>query len=446
MRYASLAALTLAGIVTVPGPRDAAAQELERVETDDSVVTARVSQSIEADSNYLLDDESLGTTIFGDTRFEMRLDQNREGRQFSLGFDSGVRLLSQPEDAPGGSSEVEVASPSTAYLILDQEGPHTAFDADLSARARQVDFDDPLAQFQTDIDGLADTLEPLQEETQEYRYDANVGLQLATSAPSSYELRFIGSSINYSDENQTNLVPRWTAEGRAGWTLRLSPVLSSALDASYYHYEADNTQETEVTIGQLVGGVVYTPSDPLTVTGGIGYAKRERDETQGGERETVESDSGPVVNGTLLYVLPDVTVFGAARWTTAAPDPRLNLNLVGNYALARGSITGRLFNRYTGGDTGEEIQVTGGGIGIERDINTVSRVGLQFDYAHQNNIDEPNEADIDRTDVTATYAYDITELVTAELGYRFRNRIEDPADADSHRVFFNIARNFETGL
>jgi hypothetical protein len=153
-----------------------------------------------------------------------------------------------------------------------------------------------------------------------------------------------------------------------------------------------------------------------------------------------------VVNGTLLYVLPDVTVIVAARCTTAAHDPRLNLNLVGNDALARCSITGRLFNRYNGGDTGEEIQVTGGGIGIERDINTVSRVGLQFDYAHQNNIDEPNEADIDRTDVTATYAYDITELVTAELGYRFRNRIEDPADADSHRVFFNIARNFETGL
>jgi hypothetical protein len=137
MRYASLAALTLAGIVTVPGPRDAAAQELERVETDDSVVTARVSQSIEADSNYLLDDESLGTTIFGDTRFEMRLDQNREGRQFSLGFDSGVRLLSQPEDAPGGSSEVEVASPSTAYLILDQEGPHTAFEEEEAPAVQQ---------------------------------------------------------------------------------------------------------------------------------------------------------------------------------------------------------------------------------------------------------------------------------------------------------------------
>ena len=45
-----------------------------------------------------------------------------------------------------------------------------------------------------------------------------------------------------------------------------------------------------------------------------------------------------------------------------------------------------------------------------------------------------------------SYGYDITEAIAAEIGYRFRSRIEDPQDADSHRVFFVIGRDFVTGL
>jgi hypothetical protein len=105
-----------------------------------------------------------------------------------------------------------------------------------------------------------------------------------------------------------------------------------------------------------------------------------------------------------------------------------------------------VFQNYTGGRGGDEERVTGASIGLIRDINTVSRVGLDFAYATQANQDDPDEPDIDRTDFTATYAYDFTPAITAELGYGYRNRIEDPEDADSHRLFFVIGRTFETGL
>ena len=45
---------------------------------------------------------------------------------------------------------------------------------------------------------------------------------------------------------------------------------------------------------------------------------------------------------------------------------------------------------------------------------------------------------------TATYSYDITEVVSADIGYRFRSREQDPEDAQSNAVFFQIGRTFET--
>ena len=62
------------------------------------------------------------------------------------------------------------------------------------------------------------------------------------------------------------------------------------------------------------------------------------------------------------------------------------------------------------------------------------------------NLDDPDDPDIDRTDLTLSYGYDFTPAITGEVGYTFRNRIEDPEDADSHRVYFVIGREFVTGL
>ena len=77
--------------------------------------------------------------------------------------------------------------------------------------------------------------------------------------------------------------------------------------------------------------------------------------------------------------------------------------------------------------------MTGASIGLTRDINTVSRVGLDFAYATQVNQDNPDEPNIDRTDLTLSYGYDFTEAVSAEVGYSFRNRVEDPQNATSNR-------------
>ena len=99
--------------------------------------------------------------------------------------------------------------------------------------------------------------------------------------------------------------------------------------------------------------MIYEPSEVLRFGVGLGYADRTRDETDGdGVRETVEDEQGPVVRGDLRYVLPEFTVVGDVRWTTAAAeDNRFSGSLGGFYALPRGVVTGRIFQRWRSATT-----------------------------------------------------------------------------------------------
>lgn len=449
MRRAALAALTLAASAGIPATAQTVAPEAavltpERKEvTPGAVLTARISQSIEADSNYNLDDPSPGTSYFGDTRAALDYLRESSTQTFGLGLDVGVRPLWEA----GQDFDVVVASPSSAYLTYGQEGPNTAFNADLNALTRQVDAS--TASFvDTDGDLVPDTLEQGQRDTRSQRYNANIDFTLGTSSPSTYEFRLLATSLDYTNNADTNLVPNDTVQGQALWTLAITPVFAAALFGGYTYYTAEDNINSELNIAEAEAGLVYQPSENLRLRGGIGYADRHRegDDIVTGERHTIQDNQGVTLRGDLNYVLPNFTLFGNARWTAAAPTERLTGALVGAYRLPRGRVTGRVFQTYVGGRGGDEERVTGASIGLSRDINTISRVGLDFAYATQVNQDNPSEPDIDRTDLTLSYGYDFTESVSAEVGYTFRNRIEDPLDATSNRVYFVIGRDFVTGL
>ena len=167
-----------------------------------------------------------------------------------------------------------------------------------------------------------------------------------------------------------------------------------------------------------------------------------------GEREETEHETGPVVRGDIRYVLPDFTVSGNLRWTTAAPDDgRLSGTLGAFYSLPRGTVFGQVYQRTVGNSTGGQVQVTGTTIGLEREINSVSRVGLDFGWANQTSLERTATSPTSPAPTSsASYAYDITEVVSAEVGYSYQSRQEDPVDADSHRVYLLLGRTFETGL
>ena len=140
---------------------------------------------------------------------------------------------------------------------------------------------------------------------------------------------------------------------------------------------------------------------------------------------------------------------GNALYTTAAPDPQFSGNLVGTYRLPRGSLRGRIFQNYTATKSGgNQARVTGASVGArarpQHRLAAELRLRPRPPGGRGRDRRTPAREDIDRMTATAVYSYDLTEVVSADIGYRFRSRTEDPTDAQSNAVFFQIGRTFET--
>jgi hypothetical protein len=436
MRRASLAALTLAGAA---GIHAASAQDAGE---DVRTLSATISQSVAADSNYNLDDDSPGTSYLADTRLDIGFLRDTATQTLDFGLNTGLRALWEAEQP----FELTLASPTGARLGFAQEWANSNFDARLRYRQRRTDFTEDIGDFIADEGALPDNLQNTRSDTRELRFDADIAFEYGTSAPSTYGLRYVGTAIDYSD-SAASLTPRRSNTIEGTWELEFTPVFSSIVAGSYFYYDADNAPDTQLQVAEIDAGIVYQPDPNVRVRGGIGYANRQKEETIGGTRQTTDDNSGATLRGDFFYRQEDYNFAGDGRLTTAAPQTRFSFAVTGNYQLARGNINGRIFNRYTVKDDGiTEVRVAGASIGLVRDINTVSRFGLDFAVANETNLDVEDAPDTTNTQVTAVYSYDLTRVVTADLGYRFRSEIEDPSNANSNRVFFRIGRTFSTGL
>jgi len=442
LRGAALASLLAAG---APGGA-ALAQDLDPdANIEGKILSATISQRFEVNDNYDLDDPSPGTSYFTDTRLNLGFLNATDTQTFRLGLDTGLRALWQADE----DFKFTVASPTSANVGYVNEWASGVFDAALKFRQRRIDYIESLDDFVTDEGALPDDLDQLQGDSYELRYDADVGVAFATDSPSSYSLRFLATKVDYTEETPSQ-APRTTLEGQANWTLQLTSVFSSIVSADYLAYDADNASDTALRVGSVDAGLIYQPSENFLVGGGIGYADRKREDTNSaGERSTTQSDNGPLVRANLRYnVEQDFVLRANAAYTTAAPDPQFTGNVVGTYRLPRGQLRGRIFQNYTatkGG--GNQARVNGASFGIVRDLNAISRVSFDLAYAHQQSVDELTDEgpeDIDRVTAVAALSYDLTDAVSADIGYRFRSREQDPTNARSNAVFFQIGRSFET--
>ncbi len=435
MRRVLLAALAAAA--TAPAAR---AQGL-----GDPLLSAAITQSVTADSNYGLDDPNPGTSYYADTRLLLGLVNETPTQTFALGLDTGLRALWEAEQ----DFDFTFASPSTATLDYGNEWSNGA--ADVFLNYRQVDRDRTSTVFDFDETGAVEDIREVDNDATERRYNGGFALELATQSRSSYQLNFAATRFDYSggDPDATDNTPRTTLEGDALWLLALNPVLTGTLGVAYYDYDAENPQETQIRQGEVVAGVIYTPSEVLELNFGAGYGVYEREERlrlgpgEFGPHETLDDDGGYVLNGGVRYDFEQATVNAELRLTNAAPETRLSGFVRARYPLPNGALTGRVFQRYGGGDTGEEIRVTGAGIGIEREINRVSQLEFDVNVARQEDLDT-DDPDTDRLNFTATYSYALTEAVSASVGYRFRKRDEDPDNATSNAVFLEVGRAFAT--
>ncbi len=451
MRRAAIAALTLAASAGIPATAQTVAPEAavltpERTEvTPGATLTARISQSIEADSNYNLDDPSPGTSYYGDTRAALDYLRESPDQTFGLGVDVGVRPLAEA----GQDFEVVVASPSTAYLTFGQEGPNTAFNADLNARTRQVDAS--TADFvDTNGDLIPDTLEQGQRDTREQRLQR--GHRLHARHQFAEHLRVPPASPPRST-TPTTPTPTWcrndTFEGQALWTLAITPVFSAALFGGYTFYTAEDDIDSELNIAEAEAGLVYQPDPNLRIRGGIGYADRHRegDDLTTGERHTIQDDQGVTLRGDVRYVLPSFTAGRQRPLDRGGPDRAADRRAARRLQPAARPGQGpgvpelrrRPRRRRGAGDRRQHRAHPR----HQHRLARRARLRLRDPGEPGRSATEP---DIDRTDLTLSYGYDFTDAISAEVGYTFRNRVEDPENATSNRFYFVIGRDFVTGL
>jgi len=431
MTRASLAALILAaggGVVAVNG------QTL-----GESTVTATITQRFEFDDNYRLREDP-NPAAFSDTRFGLDYLRETSTQQLSLFGNLGVRLLWED----GQDFDITYADPAVVGGRYGQDWADGGFDAYLIYSYRRLDgVLTPLNDFEfvpispddlTDFDG------------NENRFSGGFDLALRTDSPSSYVFSLDASKVTYSNIDDTDLTdsatPRDAVRGEALWTLRLNPILSSGVVASYNWDRAENDTDNEIRTAAIDAGFIYEPDENLEVTAGLGYEDRQRLQTFSGERFTTENNWGPAVRGSIRYDTPEeFSLFASARYTTAAPDPRWTGDLRADYLLPRGRVYALGYRTYGLNIDGDETLYYGLGIGAEREINSLSRWGVDLTGRNQIDTENPDIADLDRIEAVARYTRDLTQDVSATLGYRLRLRTED-GSAQSNAIFVSFGRSW----
>lgn len=431
MTRASLAALILAaggGAAAVNG------QTL-----GESTVTATISQTFEFDDNYSLRENDPNPAAFSDTRFGLDYLRETSTQRLRLFGNLGLRLLWED----GEDFDVTYADPAVLGGRYGQDWADGGFDAYLIYSYRRLDgVLNPLNDFEfvpispddlTSFDG------------NENRLRGGFDLELRTNSPSSYVFSLDASTVDYSniDTDQTDsAVPSDEVRGEALWRLRLNPILSSAVVASYDWEKAENATDNEIRTAAIDAGFIYEPDENLTVTAGLGYEDRQRLQTFSGERFTTENNWGPAVRGSVRYDTPEeFSLFASARYTTAAPDPRWSGDFRADYFLPRGLLYARGYRTFALDSEGDETLDYGVGLGAEREINSLSRWGIDVIAANQIDTENDDVADLDRIDATARYTYDLTQDLSATLGYRLRLETED-GSAQSNAVFVTFGRSW----
>ena len=440
MRRSLLAAL---GLAAASGAASgASAQDLD-TSPGSPLITAGISQGFTVDSNFRLDDPDPGTSFYADTRVQLGLLSETPLQTLALGIDTGLRALWEAEQ----DFDLTFASPSIARGDYVRDWASGTIDVGLRYRQTAVDADRPLGDFIDPDTGeidVPDDLDQLTTDVTERRYDATLDLELANNSPSSYAFSLAATSFDY-DEVTSDTTPRVNVVGDALWRLRVTPVFSGAVFATYRYFDADNERNTIVRDADIDIGVIYEPDPVLRLDFGVGYAKYERRETEGpeGDRErTTNEETGPVARVAARYAFEDVTLNALARYSRATDGAPFTGNLRATYPLPNGQLTGRIFQSKTGSSTGNQVRVTGAGIGLLHEINAIS--ALEFDFAAARQVDEtaPFQPDTTRFNVTAVYSRDITAVVNASVGYRFRSFDQEPDDATSNAVFVQIGRSF----
>lgn len=431
-------------IAAVSGP--AVGQEMPGGVT----LTFGLTSTLRVNDNLDLDPVSPGSTTLWENRLSFGYLTETQISRFSVDLGATLRAAS----LPGASTSADIDEPSVA-LRYTREGANSLFEA--AANYAQVDlaFEDPLGNI--DDDGLITDSGTRTNMRTSLNFETGLNDPLGFGATLSHNTRgFSGTADPDLYDSETNSVELFTR-------LQFSPLAEGRLTLSRTEYDAEDVEQTERTTQSAVASVTYDINPITTLQASLGYAEIEettnlpsmtnvdgliaalvltREASNGSASLELESSldedgrSDTIRIGRAL----DLPTGSLSASVGATRTPFADWGLIGSldYAreLPRGMITASL-DRSFGGDT----RTTRAGLGYTTDINPVSSLAFQLDYAETD-----DTVIVDTTSLSsfrATYTRELTPDWDLSAGYEYRHRTESgTASRDSNEIFLVLERDF----
>ncbi len=427
-------------------------------------VTAQLAFDLEANDNFDLREDSVGTGVIATTRLSYGLFQQTTVDEVSLDVSGALRA----SDFPEVGTEARADDPRI-NLNYGREIDDNSIDVFLFFNRADLDFFDPLSD--VDDDGQFDATRT-EGTRQSFRFAANTTINDDGPVSLSAGVRF--NSIQFSDlAEDDDEDDREEIGANASVGFDISPVLRLSVNGFFEREDDGDDDGDSIRFRQGASIGANARINPRTTAfARLGFTRAEADRDEDDDNEKFED--GFV--GTLGFAIDEqrgqtrgsigndinengrLTTISVGR-TLELPNASLNADLgvtqnddndfffTGGldyaYSLRRATFAVGI-NQQIGTDSdGDDTVNTFGNISYAQGLTPVSSVQFILTGGLSRTADEDRTTDNERVNFTAQYNQQITRFWSANFGYRgrfFDDEDQDPAT--SNAVFVGLVRDF----
>ena len=425
-------------------------------------LTFGLDSRLVANDNLGLDADSAGTSTFWENSFALGLDSQTQLSRLRLDFAGVARAA----DTPGFSGTSGFDEPEIG-LAYSREGTNARIEADTRFSQRDLAFLNALR----GGDDITDNTFIQQGGTREIR-EGSFLLETGLTAPLGFsfgidhrEEDFSGTQDpDFFDSDRTQL----TASARA----RLSPRTEGVLSLSQTDYSASDTQQTDRETHEISFAVTHEVSRIMLLEASIGATDVDEsfdtpgipDDDQNGltgsfalTRELPTGSVGASIDSrventgqrtelavqrTLLMPRAELSVSaGVSDTENGGIDPNADISYI--QQLPTGELSLTFSQSVVTSDDSDDLRRSRAALVYRHEINSLSRVFLNFDYIDVAEAGSGNAQDEKRATLSVTYSRDIAADWDLNIGYTYDyEKTSGIPSADSNEISLGISRTF----
>lgn len=418
-----------------------------------------VKSTLRVDDNFELVPNSPGTSTISDTALSFGVTSKNSAYDFALIGTGVLRFAEIPGRSISGFEDPTIR----LRFVADSQNSRLT----LTGRYRDVD---------------REFLDPFQVEQEEQQLgtqladggtlkETNAGLKYETglTAPLGFAFDTSYADEDYSNVISTQLFDNSTEKAKATVLMRVNPVTTLNASAALENYSADDFRQTDRTTTDYSFGVTREINQVLSLGASLGHTDVETDTISG-----TNTTSGLVGSLTLTKTLDDGSIFGSLSSDINQNGERTVLSfgrdlqmptgnlravigfttadvggsdIIGSLAYSKqlpdGAISLSLSRDATTNNLDQEVVDTRFAAGYSHNLNTISRLGINFNWGETKDTGATGAQTIRTSNLTASYDRDLTSDWTMSGGVTLRHRFETGVgNAQSTALFLSLGRNF----